>query len=99
MTDHDRHKCFFRAKFTAVAQRLHDLNSDHQSWERAGWKARRDAWQKQWFKHRLHGQYLGDQKKLAAVLISRFHVGVIIFGLNERGIDQTQQKQAADEYG
>jgi hypothetical protein len=55
--------------------------------------------QKQWFKHRLHGQYLGDQKKLAAVLISRFHVGVVIFGLNERGIDQTQQKQAADEYG
>ena len=55
--------------------------------------------QKRWFKHRLHGQYLGDQKKLAAVLISRFHVGVIIFGLNERGIDQTQQKQAADEYG
>ena len=62
--------------------------------------------QKQWFKHKnsglntdCDGQYLGDQKKLAAVLISRFHVGVIIFGLNERRIDQTQQKQAADEYG
>ena len=131
---HDRHERFFRAKFTAVAQRLHDLKPRRQpnAAHRTHVAATRAILQQ--------GPHLCDQQQLAALLVPALDLRIVVpargrqrgrghpqrrrqqndtkvalfktinwlgvretlgdaLGLDEGGVDEAQQKQAADEHG